>query len=71
MDQDDVILKTDSRVNQGTTVIFDFLFVTTRDFQVLDISGPIPSLLVQVYNLPSAIVNGFGQGTCLVIGKVF
>ena len=70
MDQNDVILKIDSRVNQGTTVIFDF-FVTTRDFQVLDISGPIPSLLVQVYNLPSAIVNGFGQGTCLVIGKVF
>ena len=47
MDQDDVILKTDSRVNQGTTVIFDFFLVTTRDdFQVLDISGPIPSLLV-------------------------
>ena len=49
MDQDDVILKTDSRVNQGTTVIFDFFLVTTRDdFQVLDISGPIPSLLVQL-----------------------
>ena len=46
MDQNDVILKIDSRVNQGATVIFDF-FVTTRDFQVLDISGPIPSLLVQ------------------------
>ena len=45
MDQDDVILKIDSRVNLGATVIFDFFFVTTRDFQVLDISGPIPSLL--------------------------
>ena len=52
MDQDDVILKTDSRVNQGTTVIFDFFFVATRDFQVLDISRPIPSLLVSTTYLP-------------------